>query len=58
MKVQHKNSGEILDLSYPVYYKHNSVYGLLIMTIKEEIFFIEDAENDDFTDVTNEFKIL
>lgn len=57
MKVQHKNSREEFDLSYPRQYKYYSVYGLLVMGGKD-VFFISDAEQNEYVCVTEDFDIL
>lgn len=58
MKVVHINSREELDLSYPNHYKYYSVYGLLVMSISGDIFFIDDAEQNSYVCITDEFEIL
>ena len=40
MKVQHKNSLEVLDLSRPKYTKVNSMYGYLVAGAVGKVFFI------------------
>ncbi len=58
MKVQHKCSLEIFDLSEPTYTKFSSVYGYLVMG-GENVFFIYDCNEELFKDeVTEEFDIL
>lgn len=58
MKVQHKNSQEIFDLTEPRYTKFNGMYGYLTMT-KEEIFFIYNWNDELFRDtVTEQFNLI
>ena len=58
MKVQHKNSLEIFDLSEPTYTKFNSVYGYLVMG-GEQVFFIYISNDDLFKDnVTEDYEII
>jgi len=57
MKVQHKNSLEIFDLSEPKYTKF-SEYGYLVNT-NEKVFFITFHYDELFSDdVTDDFIIL
>lgn len=57
MKVQHKNSLEIFELTHPIPYK-NGVYGYLV-GMSNKIFFIYSEEHAvDYYDVTEDFNIL
>lgn len=62
MKVKHKCSGEIFDLSEPNYGKHwNSIYGQLVMTIKKDVLFfyqVDGAIGTEYEDLTDDFEIL
>lgn len=58
MKVQHKCSLEVFDLSEPKYTKFSSVYGYLAMG-GENVFFIYISNDDLFRDtVTEQFNII
>lgn len=52
MKIVHKNSKEEFDASALHSYKHNSVYGTLIVTFDKEVIFFPqyDCEHEYLTD--------
>ena len=56
MKVQHKNSQEVFNLSEPKYCKFFGVYGILIMTIRKEIYFVVGSDTNDLHNITDEFE--
>lgn len=60
MKVKHKNSQEVFDLSEIVYTKFFGTYGDLVMLISKKIYFIpfHRDNNDTLYDMTNDFEIL
>lgn len=58
MKVKHKNSLEVFDLNEPRYCKFFGMYGILIMTIRKDIYFIVGASTDDLHNITDEFEVL
>jgi hypothetical protein len=58
MRVMHKNSKEIFNLDEPKYCKFFGMYGMLIMTIRKEIYFIVGADTDDLHNITDEFEII
>ena len=59
MKVQHKNSKEIFDISSPKYTKLFGSYGYLVMGLNSVFFIIDSDENlDNSMEVTDDFEIL
>lgn len=57
MKVQHKNSLEIFELTKPAYYKTH-LYGYLV-GMNNKVFFITSFEDNlDYYEVTDDFIIL
>jgi hypothetical protein len=59
MRVKHKNSGEIIDLSAPNYGKHfNSIYGYLVLSCEKIYFFYTVDDEICKEDVTEEYRVL
>jgi hypothetical protein len=59
MIVQHKNSREYFDLSTLCYTKLFGMYGLLVMLVNQEIYFIAQSEGLDCNyEITEEFEII
>jgi hypothetical protein len=57
MKVIHKNSKEVFDLSDIRYTKFYGLYGYLVLTINKEIYFMVNSEDKiDFCVMTDEFE--
>jgi hypothetical protein len=59
MKVKHKNSGEIVNLSEPNYGKHYaSMYGFLVLSGSQIWFFYIIDDELHTENLTNEYEIL
>jgi len=58
MKIQHINSKEIIDVTLPVYTKHNGEYGWLVLTHNNDVLFFPSESGGYYYTVTNEYTIL
>lgn len=59
MKITHKNSGDVIDTTSPLYTKYNSMYGYLVVDINKKVWFIITDENVmiESIDITDDYLI-
>ncbi len=58
MKIVHKNSREEFDARWSHDYKHNSVYGVLVVTYNKSVLFFRDNNVFDYEDMTDDFEFI
>lgn len=58
MKLKHINSRQVFEFNVPIHYKHNGIYGYLVL-IDHKIYFMHNEDNRvGYIIITEEFKDL